>query len=357
MARSTAPTNRGRDVRHLGPRHWTWQARAILLSAIWGTSFLFMKEGDRSFVPYEVTSGRVAVGALTLVVVLVASRQPLPRGLRLWGHLAVAGLLMNAVPFTLIAWGEQRISSVAAGIWNATTPLFVVPVAFLLLPAERPTRARAAGLLVGFLGVAVVFGAWAGLPGSHLSGDLGCLGASACYGLGIPYARRFVAKSSASPTGLAAGQLIAATVELTLVSPLLAKAPVQVSAVSVFSIVALGAFGTGIAYVLNYSVIREAGATNASLVTYVIPIFSTILGITVLGEILVWNEPVGAAVILVGVAISQGVLARGRISWGREQPFVAKSGDAPPGAKGVPLPLAAVTTGELSAIDDGGSDE
>ena len=118
-----------------------------------------MKEGDRSFVPYEVTSGRVAVGALTLVVVLVASRQPLPRGLRLWGHLAVAGLLMNAVPFTLIAWGEQRISSVAAGIWNATTPLFVVPVALLLLPAERPTRARAAGLLVGFLGVAVVFGA------------------------------------------------------------------------------------------------------------------------------------------------------------------------------------------------------
>ncbi|MFZ0059242.1 MAG: EamA family transporter, partial [Acidimicrobiales bacterium] len=87
-------------MRHLGPRHWTWQARAILLSAIWGTSFLFMKEGDRSFVPYEVTSGRVAVGALTLVVVLVASRQPLPRGLRLWGHLAVAGLLMNAVPFT-----------------------------------------------------------------------------------------------------------------------------------------------------------------------------------------------------------------------------------------------------------------
>jgi drug/metabolite transporter (DMT)-like permease len=339
------------------PIRWTWQSRALVLSAIWGTSFLFIKVGDRSFIPFEVTFGRVAVGATTLAVILVASRQPLPRGLKLWGHLAVAGLLMNALPFTLIAWGEQRISSVAAGIWNATTPLFVVPVAFLLLPSERPSASKVTGLLVGFLGVAVVFGAWNGLSGSHLSGDCACLGASVCYGLGIPYARRFVTTSSASPTGLAAAQLIAATVELALVAPLFGRMPAHVSAVSVLSILALGAFGTGIAYVINYSIIREAGATNASLVTYVIPIFSTVLGVVVLGEALVWNEPVGAVVILVGVAVSQGAIVyrRGRDSI-RNGAAVGAAGGPPAGERGTPLPLSVITTGELTAVEEGGPD-
>ncbi len=345
-------------MRSRGSLWSSWQARAVLLSAIWGTSFLFMKVGDRSFIPFEVTWIRLAVGTLSLVAILGASHQSLPRGWRLWGHLALAGLLLNAVPFTLIAWGEQRISSVAAGIWNATTPLFVVPVAFLVLPSERPTPAKVTGLLVGFLGVAVVLGAWGGLSGTHLSGDLACLSASACYGLGIPYARRFVTRSSTSPTGLAAGQLLAATVELTVVSPLLARVPSHVSTVSVMSVLALGVFGTGIAYVINYSVIREAGATNASLVTYIIPLFSTVLGIAVLSEALTWNEPVGAAVVLVGVAISQGILAPRRgTARAADYPIAVASGDPPPDARGTPLPLAAITTAELTAIDEGGPDE
>jgi drug/metabolite transporter (DMT)-like permease len=341
-------------VRAPRPIRWSWQARALLLSAIWGTSFLFIKEGDRSFIPFEVTSARVAVGAATLAVILVFSRQPLPRGLRLWGHLAVTGLLMNALPFTLIAWGEQRISSVAAGIWNATTPLFVVPVALFLLPSERPTPSKVTGLLVGFLGVAVVFGAWSGLSANHLSGDCACLGASVCYGFGIPYARRFVTKSPASPTGLAAAQLIAATVELALVSPLLGRTPAHVSAVSVLSILALGAFGTGIAYVINYSIIREAGATNASLVTYVIPIFSTVLGVTVLGEVLVWNEPVGAVVVLAGVAISQGALVvRRQPARVRNRTAAAATGGPPAGERGTPLPLTVIPTNELTVAEEG----
>jgi drug/metabolite transporter (DMT)-like permease len=341
-------------VRQLGTIRWTWQARALLLSAIWGTSFFFIKVGVRSFDPFEVSSIRVAVGAATLGAVLLARHQPFPRGVRLWGHLAVAGLLLNAVPYTLLAWGEQRIPSLSAGIINATTPLFVVPVAFLLVPSERLTPSKVSGLVIGFLGVAVVFGAWNGLSGGHLSGDLACLGASVCYGLGIPYARRFVTKSSASPTGLAAGQLIAATAELVLVSPLLARMPAHVGAASLLSVLALGAFGTGIAYILNYSIIREAGATNSSLVTYVIPIFSTVLGITVLGEAIVWNEPVGAVVVLVGVAISQGLIVRRRgTRLTQARPVAAASGDPPRVPHGVALPLAVVTTAELTAIDDG----
>jgi predicted membrane-bound mannosyltransferase len=125
----------------------------------------------------------------------------------------------------------------------------------------------------------------------------------------------------------------------------------------VLSILALGAFGTGIAYVINYSIIREVGATNASLVTYVIPIFSTVLGIVVLGEALVWNEPVGAVVILVGVAISQGahVLRRGHARV-RNRAAAAATGGPPAGERGTPLPLAVITTGELTAVEEGGPD-
>ena len=133
--------------------------------------------------------------------------------------------------------------------------------------------------------------------------------------------------------------------------------PAHVSAVSVLSVLALGAFGTGIAYVINYSIIREVGATNASLVTYVIPIFSTVLGVAVLGEALVWNEPVGAVVILVGVAISQGALAHRRgHAWVRNRVAAATAGDPPAGERGTPLPLAVITTGELTALEDGGPD-
>ena len=129
------------------------------------------------------------------------------------------------------------------------------------------------------------------------------------------------------------------------------------SAVSVLSILALGAFGTGIAYVINYSIIREAGATNASLVTYVIPIFSTVLGVVVLGEALVWNEPVGAVVILVGVAVSQGAIVyrRGRDSV-RNGAAVGAAGGPPAGERGTPLPLSVITTGELTAVEEGGPD-
>ncbi len=338
---------------------WSWQARAVLLSAIWGTSFLFIKVGDRSFAPFDVASVRIAIGALILVGLLVVSRHPLPRGLRLWGHLAVAGLLLNAVPFTLIAWGEVRIPSLAAGIWNATTPLFVFPVSLVMLSFEKATWAKVTGLFVGFVGVVIVLGAWSGLSGGHLSGDLACLSASACYGLGMPYARRFITRSSASPTGLAAGQLIAATVEMALVAPWLAKVPLHVSTVSVLSVLALGAFGTGVAYVINYSIIREAGATNASLVTYLITIFSTVLGITVLGEVLVWNEPVGAIVVLLGVAISQGGFTRARSEAGsrRGQSIPVSSDEPPPDPAAIPLPLPTSATSELTRIDEAACDD
>jgi drug/metabolite transporter (DMT)-like permease len=282
-----------------------WLPAFVVLSSIWGASFLFIKVADRAFEPLQVAFGRCALGALTLLALVAVRRERLPRGRGAWMHLMAIAVLFNSVPFALFAYGETKVSSVVAGIWNATTPLTTLVVVLALLPDERPTRDRVAGLMVGFAGVLVVLGPWTGL-GGRLVGNLACLGAATCYGLGFPYTRRFVAGRSESVVSLSAAQVLCGALQLGLVMPLLTSAPDRAPIDPVLCMIALGAGGTGVAYVLNYWVIRRAGATIASTVTYLIPLFSTVLGVVVLGEGLSWNQPVGALVVLLGVALSQG---------------------------------------------------
>lgn len=292
-----------------GKDAFPWPARFVLLAAIWGSSFLFIKVGDAALRPLQVTLGRMVFGAATLLPILAARREGLPRAPRVWGHLAVAALLLNALPFSLFAYGELHTTSVLAGIWNATTPLFAFPVALLMLREERPTAARTAGLAIGFLGVLVVLGVWQGFGGQALFGNLACLAAAVSYGIGFPYTRKYLAGRPESTVALATGQLLCGTVWLALVTPILAGVPAALPpAPAIASVVALGALGTGIAYILNYGLIRDAGATVASTVTYVIPLFSTVEGVIVLREPLTWYEPVGAAIVILGVAVSQGRL-------------------------------------------------
>ena len=166
---------------------------------------------------------------------------------------------------------------------------------------------------MGFFGVLLVLAPWRSTHGAHLTGQLACLGAGACYGIGFPYTRRFLSGRGESAVALSAAQVLCGTLQLALVVPWATSTPHRFPLDSVLSMIALGAGGTGIAYVLNFDVIRRAGATVASTVTYLIPLFSTVLGVVVLGEALSWNQPVGAAVVLAGVALSQGRLSsRGR---------------------------------------------
>lgn len=282
-----------------------WGSKFLLLALIWGLSFLLIKLGEDRLAAPHVALGRMLAGTATLAVILGVRRERLPSGWRTWGHLAVAGLLLNAVPFSLIAYGEQYVSSVVAGIWNATTPLFTLPVAVALIVEERFTRQRAIGLLIGFGGVLIVLGIWHGPGFTSIEGNLLCMGSAVSYGFGFPYARRFLAGRPDSPLGLAAGQLICGTVALAIVTPFLTTAPGTLTAGVLASVLALGALGTGIAYILNYSIIRDAGATIASTVTYIIPIFSTLAGVIFLAERLTWYQPLGAVVILFGAAIAQ----------------------------------------------------
>jgi drug/metabolite transporter (DMT)-like permease len=285
--------------------HSYWRLQFALISVIWGSSFLFIKVLDRHWPALWVAFGRVGLGALTLLAMVFLRRERLPSDRRLWLHCLAAGALFNAAPFTLFAFGEKHISSILAGLWNATTPLWVLIILLAAFPEERPSRGRLAGVAVGFVGVAVLLGPWRGLGGGALIGHLACAGAALCYGLGFPYTRRYLAGRPESGVVLAACQLSCAAVVLALFLPLAHAPSAHIGFQGWGSLLALGALGSGLAYALNYTVVRARGAATASTVTYVIPVVSTVLGAVVLGEALHWNQPLGVGILLAGIAVSQ----------------------------------------------------
>jgi drug/metabolite transporter (DMT)-like permease len=276
----------------------SWRAQFVALSAIWGSSFLCIKVLGEVWAPVHVALARVALGALFLVLMLAWQRTPLPRGRAVWGHAAVVGALMNTLPFTLFAFGEQHVSSVIAGLWNGTTPLMTLVAVLMFLPEERPDRRRLAGLAGGFAGLIVLLGPWQGLGGDELLGHVACALGACCYGLGLTYTRRNLSARSESGLSLATAQLLCATAMLLVVAPLGGSASFALDGGQVAGVLVLGVLGSGVAYVLTHSIIRAAGPTTFSLVTYVIPIFSTLLGVTILSESVTWNEPAGAAIVL-----------------------------------------------------------
>jgi drug/metabolite transporter (DMT)-like permease len=293
-------------------RYSTWQVQFIALAATWGASFMFIKVLDRHWPVLWVSLGRVALGAAALLLLVAARRERLPRDPRVWLHCAVMAVLFNAVPWTLFAYGEHHASSIVAGLWNATTPLWVLIVSLAAFGEQQPTGERLAGLLIGFAGVAMLLGPWRGFGGGELAGHLACAGAALCYGIGFPYTRRHLADRPESGVVLSATQLLCATAMLAVCTPFARAPTVHIGLDGLGSLLALGALGSGIAFAVNFAILRAKGPGTASLVTYVIPVFSTILGVVVLGETLHWNQPVGTAVLLAGVAISQGRLVRAR---------------------------------------------
>ena len=271
-----------------------------------------MAQGLDSLTPGQVVVGRLLAGAATLAAAVAVSRRPLPRDPALYGHLAVVGVLLCVLPFSLFAWAQQYLPSGLASIYNATTLLMTAAVALAALPAERLTRARAAGLATGFAGVLVVLGPWTTTGGRGPGApDLACLLATASYGLAFVYLRRFVAPRAVPAVQVAAIQVgLAALVALAL-SPVLAAGPVTTDLRALGAVAALGALGAGLAYVWNTGVVSAWGATAASTVTYLTPVVGVTLGVALRGERLAWHQPVGAVVVVLGIALSQGVLSRG----------------------------------------------
>jgi drug/metabolite transporter (DMT)-like permease len=288
-----------------GRRKVDWRLRFLALALIWGFSFLFIKVGTEAFAPLQVTLGRMVFGTAVLGTVLAVKRQRLPRSGRVWGRLMVAAFLLNALPFSLFAYAELTIPSTLAGICNATTPLFSMVLSVVALAEDRPSRRRLAGVGLGFAGVLVVLGAWQGFSGQDPLGTGLALIASASYAVGWIYVRRTLSDTGESSLSLSAGQLALGTLQLAVVTPLFTSAPTSFPALSVLSVVALGALGTGLAFLVQYGLVREAGPTIATMVTYLVPVVATTAGVFLLGEHLTWNEPVGAVVVLLGAALTQ----------------------------------------------------
>jgi drug/metabolite transporter (DMT)-like permease len=285
-------------------------SQLVALALIWGASFLFIKLAGEGVSPTQLVLGRLLAAVVVLLAIVAVTRVPLPRGWVVWGHLALMGIVANIVPFFLFAWGEERVTSGMAGILNGTTPLFTLAVAVVASNEERLSRQRLTGFLLGFVGVVVVVGPWRPDSGiNQLSGQLACLAAAACYGVAFVYTRRFLSQRGLAPLALSAGQLGVAALLLALTAPFTAADPMTLTPSVVGSILALGAGGTGLAYLLYYRIISDVGATTASLVTYLIPIVAVSLGVIVQDDPLTWNIFAGAVVVIAGAAIAEGRLA------------------------------------------------
>ncbi|MFC7936981.1 DMT family transporter [Streptomyces sp. NPDC057387] len=314
------------SVRSTPRRVVDWRLRFGLLSLVWGFSFLFMKVGTESFAPFQVTLGRLAFGTAVVAAAMAVKRQRLPRGAWTWVHLAVAGFLLNALPFSLFAFSELTIPSSLAGICNATSPLWGMALSLVALSEDRPTRRRVAGLGIGFLGVLTVLGVWQGFHGLDVTGTALALLASFSYPVGWIYVRRTLAGSRHSHLSLTGAQLGLATLQLAVVTPLFTSVPTSFPVLPLLAVAALGILGTGVAFLIQYDLVAEVGPTTAQMVTYFTPVIATAAGVALLGESLSWSTPVGAVIVLAGAALTQ---SRPRAGRGEAAPAPAPRGSAP----------------------------
>jgi drug/metabolite transporter (DMT)-like permease len=293
--------------RTMGLVEW---AMLIALSLIWGGSFLFNAIALRGFSPLTVVALRVGLGAICLWLIVLALRYPVPRTPALWLRFLTMGILNNAIPFTLIVWGQQHIASGLAAILNATTPLFTVLFAHLLLEDEKLTLARLCGVIIGLFGVTLIVGSDAlGAIGDYVWAEIAVLLASISYAFASVFGRGF---STTPPMVTAAGQVTASSIVMTplalIIENPLAKAAPHADAWA--AALCLAVISTALAYSLYFSILRRSGATNIVLVTFLNAPSAVILGSLVLGESISAIAFAGLAAIGVGLALIDGRLLR-----------------------------------------------
>ena len=232
-----------------------------LLGLLWGSSFLFIKVGVETLPPFTLVTLRLLFAATFLTIVVALTREPLPTSLATYRHLAVLGVLSIVVPFSLIAWGEQRIDSGLAAILNSTVPLFAIVISGLVLHDEPVTANRVGGLLVGFAGVATVMSRSLGSGGSSTEGEWAVVIAAGSYALGAVYARRYL--RGVRPVVTALGQIVLAVL-VTGPIAFIAEQPLAVGLRpdALFAVFWLGVLGLGVAYLIYYRLIAHWGATG-----------------------------------------------------------------------------------------------
>ncbi|KDR25090.1 DMT family transporter [Caballeronia zhejiangensis] len=290
----------------------------IVLAALWGASFLFIRVGVAEFGVAPLMAVRVGIGAVFLIAMLL-SRRPLAQTAatlkKRWLQLLAVGILNSAAPFCLFAYAELTLSAGATSVINATTPLFGALVAFLWLK-DRLTTARTIGMAIGFAGVLVLV--WnqiapqhaaqaAALPVQGMLAAAAALAASALYGVAGNFAKKYLMDVDAMTN--AAGSMIGATLTLAPIA-LFTWPAAPVSAHAWGAVLALGIGCTGIAYFIYFHLVAVAGPARAMTVTFVIPLFGILWGALFLGEHVSLVMMAGCAIVLAGTALATGVVKR-----------------------------------------------
>ena len=286
--------------------NWIWLY--LLVGSIWGCSFLFIAIGNQFLTPVGVSFWRLVLGGIPLLFVALAKRLPFPKNPAVLFKIFLISLCMNSVPGFLFAFAEQHVSSSLAGIMNATTPIATIIMILTVFREETPSRKVLVGLGIGLIGVMTVLAIWDGLGSNDPLSILALIAAVTLYGIGGPYARRHLTPLKLNTEVQVSVQvLIAAATMLPfyLTGPLFTAeiTPIRAGAMLVF-----GVLGTGYAYVWYYQLMNQAGSAIANSVTYLSPVVAVIVGATILGENVTWNELVGGAVVIFGAAVSQGRL-------------------------------------------------
>jgi len=288
-------------------REW---AMLVTLSVLWGGSFFFAEIALESLPPLTIVTLRVGLAAITLWLVVLALKLPIPNSTPIWIAFLTMGLLNNVLPFSLIVWGQSQISSGLAAILNATAPLFGVIVAGILLRDESATPLKIMGVVVGFAGVIVMMDL-SSIATSSLLAQLAILAAALSYACASVYGRRFKA-TGLNPILVAAGQVTGSTLLLLPIALWVdgnnpyANVPAQVWA----AIISLAVFSTAAAYILYFKLLASAGATNILLVTLLVPVSAILLGWLFLEESLQTPHVIGMAMIALGLSAIDGRLWR-----------------------------------------------
>jgi drug/metabolite transporter (DMT)-like permease len=293
----------------------------IALGFMWGSSYLFIKLAVDDFGTFTLVALRLLVGAVLLWSVVRLTGQVLPRERRIYGHLFVMGLVNIVIPFALITWAEQSVDSSLAAILTAPVPLFAIVIAPLFLHDEPIRVNGVVGLVVGFIGVVILTSRDLTIGNSDLTGEVALLGAAFSYAVGAVYARRNM--RGVHPLIPAVFQvsfalLVAGTIALVTEHPWDARPDFE----AIFSILWLGVFGSGLAYLAVFRLFAAWGATRTTMVAYEIPVWGIVLGFLVLAEPIDVRLLIGTALVVGGVALVNSPYGQRRL-FGRVPPVEA----------------------------------
>lgn len=289
----------------------------LSLSAVWGSSFLWIKIAVQDVGPFTLVAWRLLFGSVGMGLVLWFNKTSLPRSGVTWRDLAALGLVNTALPFVLISWGEQTIDSAVASILISTVPLFTLVIAHLFLQDDPMTLRRVAGLLIGFGGVLTLMSR--DLDGGFeagLAGQFAVLGAALSDASGAVFARlrlRYVHPFVQAFAPMA----VADAVVWSFAWPVEGGALVPAVPITWLALLWLGLLGSCLAYILYFSLLQRVGPTRTTMVTYLIALFGVALGVIFLNEPLDARLVGGGALVVVGIAV---------VNWRprqRERPGVA----------------------------------